>query len=74
MADLKVAFSFDESVSKAEKDFFHLLEKKQSILLLLDKEFVKLEKLKKEVVHYFKARAGLFRFLKELNAINSSSE
>jgi len=28
MADLKVAFSFDESVSKADKNFFNLLENK----------------------------------------------
>jgi len=64
MADLKVAFSFDESVSKADKNFFNLLENKKSILLLLDKDFVKLETLKKEAIHYFKVRKALIVFLK----------
>jgi len=40
MTDLKIAFVFDESISKAEKEFYALLEMKQSILLMLEKDFV----------------------------------
>ena len=74
MTDLKIAFVFDESISKAEKKFYALLEMKQSILLMLDQDFVKLEQLKKQGSSYFKQRKSLFNYLKELHLINPRSE
>lgn len=54
MTDLKIAFVYDEKISKAEKQYYALLQMKQSILLMLDQDFMKLEELKKLGITYFK--------------------
>lgn len=65
-----VGIEFDEQVNQAEINYFNALQEKANFLILLTKDFLDLEKLKKKGMQVMKLKIDLHAKLLKLFNIN----